>query len=381
VRPPARATDVDAILGTRGLLLYLLSLSAVANALLAAFPPGPRRAASLAAWAGLLALAQLAGDALAPRLAGIERARRTRLRIVGSVAYAGLAAMALLLAFGAPTPRLLQTLVSLLAWIHALLLLAAGLSREALAPLVNSLVLVLLAAVPGGLVAAVAATAYAALLAAFLVFDTFARKLTFYPVPAGRWHGAAVRQALSVALPTALGMALLLAASPPRPSALALREAFEDPLAREANLAAYRLIVFFGLIGAAAIHLAGRVFGPRKRKPRTQELVLPERGTDELLPGASPPARVLYPGARGRIVRAYVAFLARAARLGWRRRPEQTPSEFAAQVREPSSPLAALTELFVRARYGPEEPSDADASAAEEAAEAVVGALRRLRRA
>ena len=74
-------------------------------------------------------------------------------------------------------------------------------------------------------------------------------------------------------------------------------------------------------------------------------------------------------------MRAYVGVLARARSAGFVWRPSQTPREIAAALPAPAGPTAALTDLFVEARYGPEEPSEQQALAAERAAGVIVAGL------
>jgi hypothetical protein len=98
---------------------------------------------------------------------------------------------------------------------------------------------------------------------------------------------------------------------------------------------------------------------------------------DEPIADPPRPERRLRPGVRGRIVGIYVAFLRQAARLGWLRPSHLTAPEFASLVvREPRGAVGRLTEIFVRARYGPDEPTEEDARAAETAAREALGRLR-----
>ena len=68
------------------------------------------------------------------------------------------------------------------------------------------------------------------------------------------------------------------------------------------------------------------------------------------------------------MARAYVAFLGTAARLGRPRRPDLTPLEYASSLGGVAG-LERLTELFMDARYGPEDPRPESVAAAETAAE------------
>jgi hypothetical protein len=145
---------------------------------------------------------------------------------------------------------------------------------------------------------------------------------------------------------------------------------------------AYQALSVLGLLGGAGLYAIARLL---RRARRSTEPPLPEaieaRSQDEArveMPEAE--ESVASRGRRGRVVRAYVAFLKEAARLAQRRRPSQTPAEYAAALGEPAGPLARLTRLFVAARYGPVEPEEDEAREAERTAQAVVTALRRPRR-
>jgi hypothetical protein len=88
-----------------------------------------------------------------------------------------------------------------------------------------------------------------------------------------------------------------------------------------------------------------------------------------------------YAPARGRVVRAYLRFLARAREAGFRLERHLTPGEIQDRVRRPADPLAILTALFLDARYGPDEPSTDAVHRAETESRAVCAGLRILPRA
>jgi hypothetical protein len=165
-----------------------------------------------------------------------------------------------------------------------------------------------------------------------------------------------------------LGLALFFALYPPAPYAH-LPLADTDPATRSEQVAeAYRRLVLLAIAGGASVFLATRLFrrGPSEEPPR-EELVEPQRGQEETLP-RPPKRRRLYPGARGRIVRAYLRVLSQAPRFGLRLRASLTPGQIAAYLRHPAAAVATLTTLFLAARYGPDEPEETDAWAAEAAA-------------
>ena len=83
--------------------------------------------------------------------------------------------------------------------------------------------------------------------------------------------------------------------------------------------------------------------------------------------------------ARGRVIQAYLRLLQQAAAAGLQRRRQQTPYEYAPQLRqarpEAEDDITELTELFIRARYSPEhigaEQADRAAAHGERAAQAL----------
>jgi hypothetical protein len=72
-----------------------------------------------------------------------------------------------------------------------------------------------------------------------------------------------------------------------------------------------------------------------------------------------------------------MSLLREAERLGFPRYPHETAGEFAEALGEPRKPLAAATEVFVRARYGSAEPTDTDVTDAEAGSDAVAAHLAR----
>jgi hypothetical protein len=127
--------------------------------------------------------------------------------------------------------------------------------------------------------------------------------------------------------------------------------------------------------------MIGRFLRRHDRQAKAEdERLQPSVGAEEPLSEAVS-GKPTYAGVRGRIVRAYVGFLRDAQRLGFRRRPSQTAAEFAAQLHPPPPAVRSLTDLFVAARYGPEELPEAAADAADQAAQAGLAELRARRRA
>lgn len=375
--PAARPQSAEGFANARALVAYLLSLCAVANAMLA-WDPEAARPAALALHALVLAAALLGGGA-ASRFPGITGwAGGPRARAVAGIVYAGLIFVAPPLV--AVEPRLAARQVALFAVLQPVSLLLAQLGHSPLLVLQNALVLVVLASLRGGAVAAAAVVGYVGLLGPFLAFGHCARTLAAFPAGRGSLLRVALRRALAVTGPVVMAMAAVFAVAPPRPAAKTELLA-PAPVATQEIAGAYQVLVSLGLLGGAGVYLVGRfVIRRRRAQPPLVEMVDPRRVAEEVL---EPPPRVPhadYSGRRGRIVRAYVGFLAQSARLASRRRPHQTPREFQARLRDPAGPLGTLTELFMAARYGPDEPLEEEALSAERAAAAVVASLRSARR-
>jgi hypothetical protein len=267
--------------------------------------------------------------------------------------------------------------VSILTGVHPGLLILVGLGRGPGAILLNVTVLAFFACLPGGLLAGLTATAVVALLGCFLVFDHWSRTISAYRAGRGPWLALAIDDVARSVLPIVLGLILFLLVLPP-----AAAPGFRGEIRRvgqaEFDARATRLVVVLWVGGATLVYLVGRFL---KRPPRESKAVLevvePIRENVERIPvppEGSPVAAD--PGPRGQVVRAYLRFLREAARAGLRREPSLTPGEFARIVREPAGALASLTETFVRARYGPHEPSATDVLVAERESDAVVMALR-----
>jgi len=371
--PAARPQSAEGFANARALVAYLLSLSAVAHAMLA-WNPEAARPAGLALYALVLALAVLGGGVAARFPAITGWAGGPRARAVVGLAYAGLIFVAPPLV--AVEPRLAASQAAVFAALQPVSLLLAQLGHSPLLVVQNALVLVALASLRGGGIAAAAATGYVGLLGPFLAFDHCARTLAAFPPGRGSLVRVALRRAMAITGPVVLTMAAIFVIAPPRPAARTEMEA-PAPVATREIAGAYQVLVSLGLLGGAGVYFVGRLVIRRRRsQPPLAEMVEPRPVAEEVLepPRRAPHAE--YPGRRGRIVRAYVSFLAQSARLASRRRPHQTPREFQAHLRGPAGPLGTLTELFMAARYGPDEPREEEAVSAERAAAAVVAALR-----
>jgi hypothetical protein len=369
-----RADDAATpILAARSVALYALSLHAGAGALLA-WTDGDTGLLALAAT--VLALALILGESFGGLLdSGLEGTSRMRLRVTFGAAYGGLVLLALTTAIGSGEGRLLGQEAILFTVLQAAFLLLVDLGRTHLGPVANALVLVVLASLRGGIVAATAVTGGLALLGLFLAFDHAARVLHAYPASRADLLGATLRRAAATLAPIVLGLTILFTVWPPAP--LARVRFVVAPGARDDELAeAYRRLLMLAVAGSALVFGAVRLLRRDRgdRAPLEEALSL-ERSAEEPLPEAGPAAHRDYTGRRGRIVRAYVGMLARAHDAGFRSRPSQTPRDIAARLSAPAAALATLTDLFVGARYGPDEPSEDQALAAEKAARTVAARL------
>ncbi len=342
------------LLLARHLALYLISLLAVSNADLAWREPSPLR---LAGQAAALALTQALGTLLADVLSGLgAAAARRRARGVAFAVFPlpGLFALAAALA----APHLAAQAVSALALLQAaVLLLGEALGVEILV-LWGALLLGVVAAMAGGPPAAVGLAGFLAASGAFFSLDHAARRLAAWP----RIPALPVRLVLRDASRLLTVPVVLLAATigvlPQRPP-----EVFAE--ARRPGGAA---LVFRWLRGRGD-----------EAPPLIDAMETHVEAEEVLEPESFESAR--YAPARGRVVRAYLRFLARARDAGFRLERHMTPGEIQDRVRRPADRLAALTALFLDARYGPDEPSADAVHRAEAESRAVCAGLRLLPRA
>lgn len=356
----------------RALFLFLLSLAEVVQADLAWLgPPEPLR---LVVWTGAVAGGLLAGEWL-PRVASLDRGRRVRVRVALELGYAGLLVVGLLFVSGAPEPSVLRRAAAVAMMLQPVCLAVGYLRGDELPAVLNALVLATLSGLRGGLPAAGAVIAFVALVVPFLVFDHVHRMLAAHArhdvVPVGY----ALRESARLALPAAALVAVLLVLAPPRGVA---GDVLDDagPRARESILAAYRLLGVLGLIGGAGVYLATRLLPERaEREPPREEVVEPALAAEEPLPPGDRRPRLDLAGRRGRVLRAYFEVLVQAARLGRGRAPATTAREFARSLGG-RDVVWRLTALFQAARYGPGEPTEDEARAAETAAGEVRSGLR-----
>ncbi|PYQ43542.1 MAG: hypothetical protein DMF77_09500, partial [Acidobacteria bacterium] len=347
----------------RALALYLVSVLTAMAALLA-WPARASLATALVV-APASAFALVAGELGAPAAAEAQKTWRARGRLLFAVAYAALVSIAVLVASAVPEPALFAREAIVFAALQpAFLLIAAAMADVRLA-LVNALALVVLAALRGGPVAALAAMVAFLLIALFLLADNAGRILGAYGARRGPEMDVMLREGASVMAPVTAGLALVLLLAPPQPWA-GVRWTSSPPGDWPKHV--YVLVFFTSLLGAGAVGLAAQFLRRRQRTPPPAEDAVDVVAVeDEALPDVGPSRRAVMPGSRGAVVRAYVAFLGTAARLGRPRRPDLTPLEYASSLGGVAG-LERLTELFMDARYGPEDPRPESVAAAETAA-------------
>jgi len=365
-------------------VLYLLSLDAVACAMLAWTDLGPL---GLAGWAFALAVALGVGERLGEALAAIEAKRRERLAVFLGTIQLSVLVLALVLASARPTPGLLGFLAEVLSGFHLLVLALARLTPHARGAVGQSLALVALAGLRGGPLGAWAASSALALVGLYVGLDHHARLLASHRLEESPHAARALGLSAVLVLPVALavGLAVHTAAPKARPAPPPERvddtyRPIEEKPRRELDARALRSIVVTGLLGAVAVYFVGRWLVRSKRREKSPiETPEPLRGGLERIRPEARPSRALpeYRGRRGRIVRAYLGLLRGAERSGFPRRPDETPAEFSSALAEPAAPLAEATDIFVRARYGPFDLTDDDVQAAERGAAAVLDHLAR----
>jgi hypothetical protein len=379
VSEATRGGGVLPILAARSVALYALSLHASASALMA-WRASDARLLGLCALG--LALALILGESFGGIVdSGLEGTFRLRLRVTIAAAYGGLVVIALAVGIGSREVGLLGQEALVFTVLQAAFLLLVDLGRTHLGPVANALVLVVLASLRGGVVAAVAVTGGLALLGFFLALDHSARVLQAYPTGRVDLLGATLRRAAASLAPVVAGLTIFFLVSPAAPLprirlAVAAPRMMDDEVAK-----AYRRLVVLVLSGSGLVFGMVRLLRrDRDIRPPLEEALPLERGAEEALPEPPPLARRDYRGRRGRIVRAYVDVLAHARDTGFRSRPSLTPRDIAAHFPAPAGPMGTLTDLFVGARYGPDEPSEEQALTAERAGQAIAVGLRKKKR-
>ena len=359
------------------LAIYALSLGPSAAALLA-WVPAARSAVVLVPLAIVLAAATLAGAALEPRLPSRHDREARRAVVWIRTLYGGIALLSLAFAVGFPRPELLARQVAVHGALQLGLLLLPSLAPGRLLVVANALLLTVLASFFGGPLASLAVLSWLVGLAYGLAFQHFHERLAVHAADVSPLVSTAFRETTRLLLPVALGLAAFLTILPPSPNVGLLEAARLDPSQAEELVVAYTQLALAALVGATAIYYVTRLLRRKAaREPGTLEWVDAETLAEEVVPEPPATGRREYLGSRGAIVRAYVRVLAAASgSRPFRRRPDQTPGEIAAELRNPAQPLQTLTALFTAARYGSAEPSAAQAATAEQVAAQIQTAWR-----
>jgi hypothetical protein len=359
------------LLAARLAALYLLSLVAVAGADLAWRPPSLGR---LAGHALALGVALLLGGFLSDASSALAAAGpRRRVRLIALVFLPVPGLFALVAALAAPV--LASRAAAGLALLQlGVLLVCEALSLELVA-LWGALVLTILAAAGGGLPALVSLPGFLLLASLFFSLDHVTRRLHAWPsVPAPALSRVLTDALRALAVPVLLlGTALVFLPSP----SLAGPAGGQGPAFAGEVQRAYRWLVLLALLGGGTTLVVMRWLrgGGGDESPALVELPESHVLAEEIL---EPPAPhdPRYAPARGRVIRAYLRFLARAGEAGLRLERHLTPREIEDRVRRPEAPLRTLTGLFMDARYGPEEPAADAVLRAEAASREVCSSLR-----
>lgn len=364
---------MTSLLATRRLLLYLPTLLAMESAQIAWGRPGPAR---LLGDASALALTLVLGEAVADALSGAGAAswrRRARLGAFALYSILALGALTAATAGGELAGRASRALGLL-----QLMLFLVG-EFLGLRPIVlaNLLLLATLAAMAGGLSAAVAVLGTVALLPFFLTYDRLASGLSAATaaraVPSVA--RAAVRETARLVAPLTFLLAGALWWAPPAPLSSSASVG-GTPLPSETR-AAYRFLILLALLGGGLVMGVARLLrGGGEAAPvlveNPETLVVAE---EDLEPERRDDAR--YGPGRGRVILAYLRFLARAKELGHEIGAALTPREIERRLPAPGPALARLTTAFMEARYGPEEPSADGIKSAESASRELQATVRR----
>ncbi|HEX7897547.1 MAG TPA: DUF4129 domain-containing protein [Planctomycetota bacterium] len=353
--------------------LYLLSTSAV-YAGLVAWKPGWIDGPLLVGWPpALLALAALAGQGLHDRLSLLaDRAGRGRFRSAGATAHAAVAILGFLGLFLRQS-QAAEAAVRAMVCLQPLFLLFAGLGRGHQGTLLNALLLTIFASLAGGPLAAAAVVACAVFVALFLSADHYARLLLEYPVRDAPGSWLVAREALPPAAALGAALSLFFVLVPPLPFAPFLKAMPAATVSPDLLLRLLFQLLGIAIFAGIAFYLLMRWGGggaAEAREPEGQKAAARRRPEPAPVTGDAPPEPPL-DGWRAKVVRVYVRALEQLARWGVRRKPSQTPAEFALKL-DPPGEASILTALFVRARYGFEDLSEADLKEAERAAEAVL---------
>jgi hypothetical protein len=360
-------------------LLYLLSVNAVACALLAWTAAG---LGTTIGWAAAIGVAQAIGERLGEVFAAIDTKRRDRMGVFLGTLQVSVLLIALVLAAASPTPGLLAFVASVFAGYQLLVSVLVRLTSQPRGLVGQALALTALACLRGGPLGAWAAASSLALAGAYVALDHHGRLLAAHRVEDAPHARGALLRGSAVVLPVALAMGLVVHRVSPLPRADPPPATYDDAYKpveekpkRELDFRALRALVLSGLGGAIFIYFVGRWL-VRAKKGEHALIEAPEPlrgGIERIRPAASsqgtPPR---HPGRRGRVVSAYLNLLRGADRAGFARRTDETADEFAAALPAPRAPLDAATGAFVRARYSPFDVTEDDVQQAERGADAVL---------
>jgi hypothetical protein len=268
----------------------------------------------------------------------------------------------------------MERVVSAYAWLQALLVVLNPLARSQSVLAGNALLLVLLTAAAGGAWASIAVLGYVLVLPFVLAFDHAAHTLAPWPAPSGPVAKGVFRATARLVLPTLVVMVPFLVHAAATSRGLAggavMRDLRADP--EELN-ADFRRLVLLNLMILPLLFFLVRLLraGKGTGEAGVPELLDGTATAEEVLPAVPEPPE---PDgtARGRIVAAYLRVVSALVARGFRRRPAHTPRVIAGEAAASSTALSELTATFMDARYGPGEPREDEAHAAERHARELV---------
>jgi hypothetical protein len=366
-------------LRARLVALYLLSLAAVYGSMLAWRPDRAMSSLSLGWPPFVLGTAAFGGAAIHERLAGLaDRHLRARIRSVAAIVY-GAALFLISLGLLVGHRNAAEGGVEMLQALQPAFLLLAGFGRGHLGTLINAFVLTCASILAGGAGAAVSATLHSGLLVFFLAADHAARKLTEYPVDVLPKAAPFLLRGAALSLAVAGGIAAWFLFFPASAYAPLRRSGAVGAFPADQLAGLLGNLLFIAVVSAVAFYLFLRLGGGGRNEETEAPLVafVPALRRSQKAGGTTCVEAV--PSMkewRTRIVTLYVRTTEQLAKGGHRRRPWQTPREFARTL-APAGPAGELAELFSRARYGREEMTESDFETASRTCRAILEQQRR----